>query len=138
MTIEQLAEFDAIINSKLQWDEKNVDQVLRRILDLKIKVLGKFTQTVDEYKDLENQRSKLHGERFKWYNESSPRKYDSRKDIDDMINQEVDYFEICRKVNRSKIVCDHLEKMMKFISDTEWDIRNWLDVKKMLKEYGSF
>lgn len=137
MTLEQLKVFDETIMSQIQWDEKNIDRVLRRIPDLKIKILGKWTSELDNYNSLEIERLKFHGDRFKYLSEDSPRSYPNRKDIEEMINRDPDYCELCNKVKLSETVGEHLNKMIKILTETDWNIRNWLDVKKAYRDFGS-
>lgn len=137
MTLEQLKVFDETILSQIQWDEKNVDRVLRKIPELKIKILGKWTSELDNYKKLETERLKYHGERFKYYTEDHPRSFPNRKDIEEMINHDPIYCDLCNKTNLSEIVGEHLNKMIKILSETDWDIRNWLEVKKAYRDFGS-
>lgn len=137
MTIDDLKIFDDFILKQLDWNAQNVDKILQKIPELKTRILGKWSKELDNFKELELARSKMYGDRYKYYNEDYDRKLTNRKDIEDMINRESDYCDIVRKCNVSEVVVQHLEKMMKIMSDTDWNIRNWLDVKKTIRDFGA-
>lgn len=136
MTINDLKKLDEAVNNRLEWNKDNIDKVQMDLNKLKIKILGEFSKHVDELKKLEVDKSSIYGNRFRFYNESYDRKFATRKDIDDMINQDQIYIDICKKYVELETITDHLEKLLKIISETSWDMKNWVEIKKLWSNYG--
>ena len=53
-----------------------------------------------------------------------------------MINQDQIYIDICKKYVELETITDHLEKLLKIISETSWDMKNWVEIKKLWSNYG--
>lgn len=136
MTINDLKKLDEVVNSRLEWNKDNIDKVQMDINKLKIKILGEFSKHIDELKKLEVDKNNTYGSRFRYYNESYDRKFATRKDIEDMINQDQIYIDICKKYVELETITDHLEKLLKIISETSWDMKNWVEIKKLWSNYG--
>ena len=136
MTINDLKKLDEVVNSRLEWNKDNIDKVQMDINKLKIKILGEFSKHIDELKKLEVDKNNTYGSRFRYYNESYDRKFATRKDIEDMINQDQIYIDICKKYVELETITDHLEKLLKIISETSWDMKNWIEIKKHWANYG--
>jgi hypothetical protein len=136
MTINDLKKLDEAVNSRLEWNKDNIDKVQMDINKLKIKILGEFSKHIDELKKLEVDKNNIYGSRFRYYNESYDRKFATRKDIEDMINQDQIYIDICKKYVELETITDHLEKLLKIISETSWDMKNWVEIKKLWSNYG--
>jgi len=136
MNREQLKILDDYITKELEWDGKTVDIVLRKLPKLKVRVLGEYTKHLGDLKLIEQDRSSMYGERFKYYNENYDRRLSNRKDIEDMINREPEYCIIAKKFIELEVIVNHLEKLMKIVNDADWEIRSWVDVKKQIASYG--
>ena len=136
MTLRQLRRIDVTIKKQIDWDEKSCDIVLRRISKLKISINGIHTQVLSKYKNKIREKNELYAERYKYYIEEHGRKYGSDKAIEYIINTEQNFKNICKDIQVLEIAEDHLATLMKNLHETEFDIKNWIEYKKLQLTYG--
>lgn len=136
MTLRQLRRIDVTIKKQIDWDEKSCDIVLRRISKLKISINGIHTEVVSKYKNKIREKNELYAERYKYYIEEHGRKYGSDKAIEYIINTEQNFKNICKDIQVLEIAEDHLATLMKNLHETEFDIKNWIEFKKLQLTYG--
>lgn len=136
MTLRQLRRIDVTIKKQIDWDEKSCDIVLRRISKLKISINGIHTEVVSKYKNKIREKNELYAERYKYYIEEHGRKYGSDKAIEYIINTEQSFKNICKDIQVLEIAEDHLATLMKNLHETEFDIKNWIEFKKLQLTYG--
>lgn len=136
MTLKQLRRIDVTIKKQIDWDEKTCDIVLRRISKLKISINGIHTEVVSKYKTKIRLKNELYAERYKYYIEDHARKYGSDKAIDYIINTEESFKNICKDIQLLEIAEEHLAALLKNLHETEFDIKNWIEYKKLQLTYG--
>lgn len=136
MTLRQLRRIDTTIKKQLDWDERTCDIVLRRISKLKISINGIHTGVVSKYRDKIRLKGELYADRYKYYVEDHGRKYGSDKAIEYIINTEESFKNICKDIQLLEIAEEHLANLMKNLHETEFDIKNWIEYKKLQLTYG--
>jgi hypothetical protein len=134
---------EAFEESKEKWDKEfeslsisDSEEKLMELIENKAKILLSWERKLSELRILKfHAESYLNKEYAKLYNKYllGEIKYSARE-IDKMIKGDNQYIEKAALAEKAEIMIKKLENFIGFIKNIHWDIKNMIDIKKLI--YG--
>lgn len=81
--------------------------------------------------DLEAEWDVLYRNKYDYYRYNYKYVFNNKAECDIYINGDEEIVELKKKLNKSRLILDHLEKLIKMIEKISFNVRNALEAKKM-------
>lgn len=111
-------------------DENNLDETIKKLNKLFLVVLKKYKEKLYEHNALEIELNSKFAERYSYYKCDYEFKL-TNQEIKMFIDNDVETKELRLQIKNVEADINVLEKHLKNIEQTRWDIKNLLDYKKL-------
>ena len=129
MNLEKFKELQKVIEDNISWDEHNIEEMERK--------LGKMYQNLTNIyfkeklltDDLSVELKKLYSEIFIDLKENAKRSYDSKYEIENVINSNNDYYKMSLEFNQQKAILDWIESTRDNLNNIKFEIKDFMNWK---------
>jgi len=117
-------------------DRNDYESVSRNVPSVHAEFIRLSYDEALRQQELKAEWDKLYRDKYEYYRYNYKYVFNNKAECDVFINGDEDIIAFKKKLNKSKIIMDHLEQLTKMLEKISFNIRNALEAKKM--EGGSY
>jgi hypothetical protein len=132
MTIQELNRLKAIVEKDLKLTDDNISQKLLDHPYIFHKYLDIYIIEKRELDSLGQIKKSIHSTKYNFFKFEANFRLDSAKEIEEYINGDKEYDDICLKFNQQELVVNYLVELLDMIKKLTYTMGNYIKMREFL------
>jgi TorA maturation chaperone TorD len=129
MKLKNFEKLQGIIKRSIIWEEEDIESMEQKLGKMYQNLTNIFFKEKLLTDDLQTELKKKYSEVFIDLKEKSNRAYDSKYEIETVINSNDDYYKLCLEFNKQRAILDWLEKTLDNLNNIKFEIKDYMNWK---------
>lgn len=129
MDLKKFEELQKVIDKNIVWEEDTIEDMEKKLGKMYQNLTNIFFKEKVLTDDLHTELKKIYSEKFIELKTKSNRAYDTKHEVDTVINSDEDYYSKSLEFNKQKAILDWIEKTMDNLNNIKFEIKDYMNWK---------
>lgn len=129
MKLKNFEKLQGIIKRAVIWDEDTIEEMEKKLGKMYQNLTNIFFKEKLLTDDLQTELKKMYSDLFIELKTKSNRAYDTKHEVDTVINSNEDYYRKTLEFNKQKAILDWIEKTMDNLNNIKFEIKDYMNWK---------